>query len=177
MILVTADETIDEARDYLENDWGKIEDVGFFECTEKEQEAALLHRFSAAGAGIRYQNIHQRSTEEVLALDIALLSKDPEWVEQLPEELTKDLDQALYYGHYMCHVFHHIYIYRKGADLAKIKKLMVKRLESKGAKLPAEHNVGHMYDAEPVLRDFYKDLDPTNTFNPGIGTATLNEAG
>ncbi|HAW95028.1 MAG TPA: hypothetical protein DCX60_02020, partial [Phycisphaerales bacterium] len=40
-------------------------------CTEKEQEAALLHRFSAAGAGLRYQNLHQRTTEEVLALDIA----------------------------------------------------------------------------------------------------------
>lgn len=26
-----------------------------------------------------------------------------------------------------------------------------------------------MYEAESGLREFYKKLDPTNTFNPGIG--------
>lgn len=169
LILVTADEAIAEAREYLEEDWGKISGVDFFECTEEEQEAALLHRFSAAGAGIRYQNVHQRRTEEVLALDIALLSSDPDWVEELPEELTKDLEVALYYGHYFCHVFHQIYVYRKGADLEKIKTLMLQRLEAKGAKFPAEHNVGHLYEAEDVVKEFYRELDPTNTFNPGIG--------
>ena len=78
LILVTADESIDESRRYLEEEWGGIPGVGFFECTEREEESALLHRFSAAGAGIRYQNVHQRTTEDVLALDIALLGNDPE---------------------------------------------------------------------------------------------------
>ncbi len=169
LILVTADESIEESRRYLEKDWGRNEEVGFFECTEKEQEAALLHRFSAAGAGIRYQNLHQRTTEEVLALDIALLSSDPEWIENLPEELTRDMVLDLSYGHYMCHVFHNIYVYRKGADLERIKTLMLERLESRGAKFPAEHNVGHLYEAEQIVKEFHEDLDPTNTFNPGIG--------
>ena len=169
LILVTADEAIEEARRYLEDDWGRTEGVGFFECSEREQEAALLHRFSAAGAGIRYQNLHQRTTQEVLALDIALLSNDPEWVEELPEEITKDMVLDLSYGHYMCHVFHNIYVYRKEADLERIKTLMLERLEARGAKFPAEHNVGHLYEAEPVVKDFHRQLDPTNTFNPGIG--------
>ena len=169
LILVTADEAIEEARRYLEDDWGKTEGVGFFECSEREQEAALLHRFSAAGAGIRYQNLHQRTTQEVLALDIALLSNDPEWVEDLPEELTRDMVLDLSYGHYMCHVFHNVYVYRKEADLGRIKTLMLERLEARGAKFPAEHNVGHLYEAEPVVKDFHRKLDPTNTFNPGIG--------
>ena len=169
IILVTADESIEEARNYLEKDWGRIPGVGFFECTEREQESALLHRFSAAGAGIRYQNLHQRTTEEVLALDIALLSSDPEWVEQLPEELTRDLAISLSYGHYMCHVFHNVYVYRRGADVERIKELMLERLEARGAKFPAEHNVGHLYEAEPVVKAFHRELDPTNTFNPGIG--------
>ena len=169
LILVTADEAIEEARRYLEDDWGKTEGVGFFECSEREQEAALLHRFSAAGAGIRYQNLHQRTTQEVLALDIALLSNDPEWVEDLPEELTRDMVLDLSYGHYMCHVFHNVYVYRKEADLERIKTLMLERLEARGAKFPAEHNVGHLYEAEPVVKDFHRKLDPTNTFNPGIG--------
>lgn len=29
--------------------------------------------------------------------------------------------------------------------------------------------VGHIYEAEPQLKAFYEQLDPTNTFNPGIG--------
>ena len=39
----------------------------------------------------------------------------------------------------------------------------------RGAQYPAEHNVGHEYKAVPVLTEFYKNLDPTNFFNPGIG--------
>ena len=169
LILVTADESIEESRRYLEDEWGRIPGVGFFECTEDEQEAALLHRFSAAGAGLRYQNLHQRTTEEVLALDIALLSSDPEWVEDLPEAITKDMVLALSYGHYMCHVFHNIYVFRKGTEVEAIKDRMLARLEAQGAKFPAEHNFGHLYEAEQVVKDFHQALDPTNTFNPGIG--------
>ncbi|MEM7146464.1 MAG: D-lactate dehydrogenase, partial [Verrucomicrobiota bacterium] len=69
----------------------------------------------------------------------------------------------------MCHVFHQDYIFKKGTDIPAIKKLMLERLDTKGAKYPAEHNVGHMYNADPTLRQFYESLDPTNTFNPGIG--------
>ncbi|MEM7781809.1 MAG: D-lactate dehydrogenase [Planctomycetota bacterium] len=177
LILVTADEAIDESRKYLENEWSHIPGVEYFECSEKEQQAALLHRFSAAGAGIRYQNLHQRTTEEVLALDIALRNEDPDWVEELPEEITKDMQLALYYGHYMCHVFHNVYVFKKGTDLEKIKTQMLARLESKGAKFPAEHNVGHMYEADQVLKDFYQRLDPTNTFNPGIGKTSKASLG
>ncbi|HAW95030.1 MAG TPA: D-lactate dehydrogenase, partial [Phycisphaerales bacterium] len=65
--------------------------------------------------------------------------------------------------------FHNIYVYRKGADLERMKRLMLERLESHGAKFPAEHNVGHMYEAEETVKSFHEKLDPTNTFNPGIG--------
>lgn len=46
---------------------------------------------------------------------------------------------------------------------------MLALLDNRGAKYPAEHNVGHLYDAEDTLKAFYRSLDPTNTFNPGIG--------
>lgn len=169
LIMNMSDEGIDEARAYLNDVWAKEGDVGFFECEEAEGAAALLHRFAAAGAAIRYQNVHQRSTEEVLAIDVALMPNDPNFIEELPADVTKDLELALYYGHYACHVFHQDYIFRKGADLKAIKKSMLKMFAEKDAKLPAEHNVGHIYVAEPPLADFYKELDPTNTFNPGIG--------
>lgn len=172
LILSMADEGIDEARCYLEDEWSQIKGVDFFECNEEEQEAALLHRFAAAGAAIRYQNLHQRTTEEVLALDIALLGNDREWVEELPHEIAEHLDLALYYGHFMCHVFHQDYIFKKGTDIEAMKKKMLECLDAKGAKYPAEHNVGHMYEADPTLKNFYESLDPTNTFNPGIGKSS-----
>lgn len=169
LILSMSDAGIDEARQYLEDEWSQSGDVAYFECTAKEQEAALLHRFAAAGAAIRYQNLHQQTTEEVLALDIALPGNDPDWIETLPAELAEQLELALYYGHFMCHVFHQDYIFKQGTDLEAVKAQMLERLDAKGAKYPAEHNVGHMYQADTTLKAFYEQLDPTNTFNPGIG--------
>ena len=169
LILVMSDEGINEAREYLESEWSKMDGSDFFECSQSEQEAALMHRFAAAGAAIRYQTVHQRKTEEVLALDIALLGSDQQWMEELPEEINRHLDLSLYYGHFMCHVFHHDYIFKKGTDVHAIKALLLKNLDAKGAKYPAEHNVGHMYEADECLQKFYRELDPTNTFNPGIG--------
>lgn len=174
LILSMSDDGIDEARRYLSTDWSKLDGVDYFECDTEEQEAVLLHRFAAAGAAIRYQSIHQKTTEEVLALDIALRGNDTDWIEVLPPEISAQLDLALYYGHFMCHVFHQDYVFKKGTDLKAIKAKMLARLDAKGAKYPAEHNVGHMYKAEPTLRAFYDKLDPTNTFNPGIGKTEKN---
>ena len=169
LILDMSDEGIEEARKYLEKEWSSLDGVGFFECNEDEQKSALMHRFAAAGAAIRYQTIHQRKTEEVLALDIALLGNDTEWMEKIPDEIKEDLDLSLYYGHFMCHVFHHDYILKKGTNIKDVKENLLKRLDQKSAKYPAEHNVGHMYKADKTLQKHYRELDPTNTFNPGIG--------
>jgi D-lactate dehydrogenase len=49
---------------------------------------------------------------------------------------------------------------------------MLKLLDKRGAQYPAEHNVGHLYEAKLTLKKFYKALDPTNSFNPGIGKTT-----
>ena len=169
LILDMSDEGIEEARKYLEKEWSSLDGVGVFECNEDEQKSALMHRFAAAGAAIRYQTIHQRKTEEVLALDIALLGNDTEWMEKIPDEIKEDLDLSLYYGHFMCHVFHHDYILKKGTNIKDVKENLLKRLDQKSAKYPAEHNVGHMYKADETLQKHYRELDPTNTFNPGIG--------
>ncbi|CCN34627.1 D-lactate dehydrogenase [Vibrio nigripulchritudo SO65] len=169
LILKMSDGGIEEAKAYLGNVWSKQDGCDYFECTADEGKKALLHRFAAAGAAIRYETIHSKEVEDILALDIALRRNDIDWVEQLPEEITNDMVMALYYGHFMCHVFHQDYIFKKGADTKKIKAKMLELLTQKGAKYPAEHNVGHLYEAEKQLQAFYHSLDPTNTFNPGIG--------
>ena len=64
---------------------------------------------------------------------------------------------------------HHNYITKKNANAEEVKNKLLEIYKSKGAKYPAEHNVGHEYKAKSHLEKFYRGLDPTNFFNPGIG--------
>ncbi|WP_286239748.1 D-lactate dehydrogenase [Neptuniibacter halophilus] len=177
LILKMSDGGIAEADNYLKQLFADSTQGGYFECTPDEAKKAYLHRFAAAGAAIRYQIVHQKEVEDILALDIALRRNDPDWVEHLPEEISQHIVHSLYYGHFMCHVFHQDYILKKGADGKKVKQMMLDLLSKKGAKYPAEHNVGHLYEAEQGLQSFYFDLDPTNSFNPGIGKTAKSRCG
>ncbi|WP_313253353.1 D-lactate dehydrogenase [Stenotrophomonas sp.] len=142
---------------------------GYFHCTPEEGRKAFLHRFAVAGAAVRYREVHRTQVQDIVALDIALRRDDRDWFEQLPAELDARLLHKLYYGHFLCHVFHQDYIARKGEDPVAIEHAMWKLLDERGAEYPAEHNVGHLYPAKPALAEFYRQLDPSNTFNPGIG--------
>ncbi|MDP6404486.1 MAG: D-lactate dehydrogenase, partial [Alphaproteobacteria bacterium] len=144
-------------------------DRGWFLCTVKEAKKAMLLRFAAAGAAVRYQAVHGDQVEDIIPLDIALRRNDRDWFELLPEEIEKDMTAKLYYGHFLCHVFHQDYVVRKGANAKLIKQRLLKLLDQRGAEYPAEHNVGHLYEAKPELAAFYAELDPKNSFNPGIG--------
>ena len=149
---------------------------GYFHCTPDEGRKAFLHRFAVAGAAVRYREVHRAQVQDIVALDIALRRDDRDWFEQLPADLDGRLLHKLYYGHFLCHVFHQDYIARKGEDPMAIEHAMWKLLDERGAEYPAEHNVGHLYPAKPALAEFYRQLDPSNTFNPGIGQ-TSKQAG
>lgn len=140
-----------------------------FECTPDEGKAAFLHRFAVAGAAVRYRAVHPASVEDIVALDIALRRNDRDWVETLPPEIDAQIEKKLYYGHFFCHVFHQDYVVKKGHDCLAIEHAMWKLLDARGAEYPAEHNVGHLYEAKPALAGFYRAIDPTNSLNPGIG--------
>ena len=129
----------------------------------------MLHRFAVASAAVRYRAVHEDEVEEILALDIALRRNDADWFEVLPENIDSKLSHKLYYGHFFCHVFHQDYIVKKGNDWLELEHEMLALLDKRGAQYPAEHNVGHLYEAKPQLKSFYRQLDPTNSFNPGIG--------
>lgn len=168
LILKMEGEGIEEAEAYLSQHLtGQAGD--YFRCDEKEAAKAMLHRFAAAGAAVRYEALYADKVEGVLPLDIALPRNTQDWFEQLPAEIDEQLEAKLYYGHFMCFVFHQDYIVKKGANLAVVKKQMLAHLDTRGGQYPAEHNVGHLYEAKPELADFYKTLDPSNSFNPGIG--------
>ncbi|THD40357.1 D-lactate dehydrogenase [Rahnella sp. Larv3_ips] len=168
LLLKMSGQGIDEARNFLTRFFSDGQG-DFFICSADEGKKAFLHRFAAAGAAVRYHAVHEKEVEDILALDIALRRNDREWFETLPEDIDNQLVAKLYYGHFMCHVFHQDYIVKKGANSKALKHRMLELLDAKGAEYPAEHNVGHLYMAKPHLKAFYQQADPTNSFNPGIG--------
>ncbi|SFE08995.1 D-lactate dehydrogenase [Paracidovorax konjaci] len=169
LLVRVSDDTAQATREFLAKHFGGSATGGFFECDAEEGRKAFLHRFAIAGAAIRYRESHRAGVEDIVALDVALRRNDREWVERLPADVEADVVHKLYYGHFFCHVFHQDYIVRKGVDPLAMEHRMWALLDARRAEYPAEHNVGHLYVAKPALADFYRRLDPTNTFNPGIG--------
>ncbi|WP_277373919.1 D-lactate dehydrogenase [Pseudomonas sp. AA-38] len=169
LLVRVSNDTLEQTRSFLSEYFSDSASGAYFECDANEGRKAFLHRFAIAGAAIRYREAHRSSVEDILALDIALRRNDRDWVETLPQEMEEQIIHKLYYGHFFCHVFHQDYIVKKGNDPLAMEHAMWKLLDARRAEYPAEHNVGHLYVAKPALAGFYRELDPTNTFNPGIG--------
>ena len=167
-VIEMSDDGIEEAREYF-NEFFKNKEGDFFECTKKEAEKSILHRYVAASAIGRYHALNENKTGGMLSMDIAFPRNEKDWFEKLPSEINDLLDTKFYYGHLFCHVLHLNYIVKKGVDVEELKRKLLKTYDIRGAEYPAEHNVGHEYFAKPSLIEFYKKLDPTNFFNPGIG--------
>ncbi|MFT8697161.1 D-lactate dehydrogenase [Acetobacter orientalis] len=171
-LMLKVTETLTPAmRAYLQEYFGKVTG-SFFECTPDEGSRAFLHRFAAAGAAVRYRAVHHREAEDIVALDVALRRNDREWFETLPQEIEDKISVKLYYGHFLCHVMHQDYVVKKGYNAMAVEHSMLPGLDARGARYPAEHNVGHLYEAPEDMLAHYRKLDPCNCFNPGIGQAT-----
>lgn len=168
VILKVTDDSIEETHAFLQTFFQ--ENAGSYHvCNAKEGKAALLHRFAAAGAAKRFHIVKKKTFGNVLALDIALKRNEKDWFESLPAEINEQLVDKLYCGHFFCNVMHHDYLLKRGVDAMALKDSLLTFLDAKGAEYPAEHNVGHLYQAKPDLAAFYQSLDPTNSLNPGIG--------
>ena len=55
---------------------------------------------------------------------------------------------------------------KKGVDAHELKE---KCWICCAARHTRRHNVGHLYEAAESLKRFYRQNDPTNSMNPGIG--------
>ena len=161
-------EGISEARTYL-SEFFKTNEGDYFECTQEEGEKAILHRFVAGGAIGRYKALKGDTVGAMMTVDIALRRNEVKWFEELPKEIDDLIEAKFYYGHLFCHVMHQNYVLKKGVDAKALKQKILDSFDARGAEYPAEHNVGHEYAAKDTLKTFYRKLDPTNTFNPGIG--------
>jgi D-lactate dehydrogenase (quinone) len=169
LVLRIEDQDVPAVEAFFKNYFASHNTGDYFLCDADEGRKAFLHRFAVAGAAIRYRDTHLSEVEDIVALDIALRRNDREWVETLPKEMDEKIIHKLYYGHFLCHVFHQDYIVKKGVDPLAMEHAMWHLLDDRGAEYPAEHNVGHLYVAKPALKNHYQKLDPTNSFNVGIG--------
>lgn len=168
LILETENDGVDETRQYLEKFFQAAEG-NYFPCTTEEAEKAILHRFVAGGAVGRYQLMNAGECGAMMTIDVALRRNEREWLEVLPPDIEEQIHVKFYYGHLFCHVMHQNYILKKGVDAKALKAKILELFDQRGAEYPAEHNVGHEYCAKDELKNFYRQCDPTNTFNPGIG--------
>ncbi len=169
MLFLASDSTI-QLMDNLLDEETKIEtDYEYIKCTSLEGKDALLHRYVAGSAPSRYRKLHSYNSANIIPLDVALPRNCDSWYKLLPAEILSQMAQSYQMGHFLCMVFHWDFVAKEGIDVDKLKNKILYILDRNKAKYPAEHNVGHLYEADNSLKNFYRELDPTNTFNSGIG--------
>lgn len=169
LIIKANNEVIETTQNLLEGFYSQENEGEFFAADKKEGEAILLHRFVAGGAPMRYAIINGIDLKNIVPFDIALRRNDDGWHDLYPPEILNKIAAPNRLAHFFCMVFHHDFVLKPGIDPAEFKKEILALLDSRGAKYPAEHNVGHLYHAEDCLQQFYKECDPSNSFNPGVG--------
>lgn len=148
----------------------------FFACTEREEKDAFLVRFGVGGCTVSYCDYRGIDTNQrLMAFDVALRRNDTEWRMVLPEHLQAQVLEDSCCGHFFCFVNHQDYILKPGVDALAFKHQVLEYLDQRGAKYPAEHNVGHQYHASHEYEQHLRQLDPTNTYNPGIGKTSKNK--
>ena len=141
----------------------------YFVCKDQEDKDVLLHRYVAGIAPKRFKLLNRESTGELLPLDVALPRNCEFWNEIITDEIISKSIESFQMAHFMCMVFHWDFVLKKEVELEAVKSNILQKLDEIKAKYPAEHNVGHLYKADKDLSKFYRDLDPLNNFNPGIG--------
>jgi len=142
----------------------------FFLCNDREARDAFLVRFGVGGCTISYCDyLGYDPDQRLVAFDVALRRNDEAWRIALPSHLAEQVQVDSCCGHFFCYVNHQDYVLKPGVDAKAFKQAVIAVLEQRGAKYPAEHNVGHLYHASDEHAAHWQTLDPTNSFNPGIG--------
>lgn len=168
LIIKVADEHVEAAQSFLQAHIQQHQGQ-LHVCTPKQGQALLIFRSAATAAMFRYYHLHQNDFGQLLSTDIALPRNALDWDEVLPKNLQGQVKQCFYLGHFFCHVMHQDYLLQPDVDAKEFKQALLDFYDQRHIEYPAEHNVGHVYRAKSALSFFYKDLDPTNSLNPGIG--------
>ena len=107
MIILASDHSIQETKELLQQSFARTDDeCSYFECSESEGKAALLHRYVAGNAPARYQILNANESGELLPLDVALPRNCETWYEILPQEILCQMAETFQMSHFLCMVFH-----------------------------------------------------------------------
>jgi D-lactate dehydrogenase len=154
----------------LLDEFFKSRSGSYFVCNKQEESDAFLIRFAVGGATISYCDyLNIDPNEGLIAFDAALRRNDDQWLFDLPKHLQDQIQADSCCGHFFCFVNHQDYVLKPGVDGKKFKQEVIDYIEQRGARYPAEHNVGHLYAAKEDYQQHWRQLDPTNSCNPGIG--------
>ena len=174
LILSVSDECIDELDHYFKTVEFCNMNLEFHEFDDKNGKDILLHRFVAGAAPKRNKALNSDSTGVILPFDVALPRDCKNWFDILPEKVYSQMSEIFLMGHFMCMVFHWDFIVKQGVDANILKKEILEIFKQNNIKYPAEHNYGHYYEADKELINHYVNLDPSNTFNAGVGKTSKN---
>lgn len=142
----------------------------FFECSKAEEKNIFLIRFGVGGCLIYYIDSQGFDPNtRLVSFDVAFRRNDHQWMFKLPKHLQDQVLMESCCGHFFCFVSHQDYLLKEHVNAVQFKEDVLAYLAQRGAKYPAEHNVGHLYKASPDYQQHLQQLDPTNSFNPGIG--------
>jgi D-lactate dehydrogenase (quinone) len=138
--------------------------IKIYECqTPAESSSLSAVRFVAAPAFRTWCVAHDVSG---FSVDYALPSKS----RSIPNVPIQPL-KRMRYSHFACNVVHEDIAYPiSDEDIDDIKHVFKAAVEADcGGRLPAEHGHGTEYVAPPATQERWRNMDPLNVLNPGIG--------
>ncbi|KAL7568542.1 hypothetical protein ACA910_002655 [Epithemia clementina (nom. ined.)] len=158
------------------------EKMKIHECKgPRESQSLLAFRFAAAPAfrtycvGNRLQGISvdyalPKSRGQVPPLSLTGNSTTSDGDDVDDKENNNLPVKRMRYSHFGCNVVHEDLAYLPGCDVQKAKYALKHAVETgMGGRLPSEHGHGREYVAPPVTQARWKQMDPLNVCNPGIG--------
>ena len=157
------DRFLERLKNFQEKNDGKVE---LYECTTPSEVRSLTaFRFVAAPA---FRTWCVGEGVQGFSVDYAL-PKSGGVVPALSDSIQKPI-KRMRYSHFGCNVVHEDIAFPVGVDIHQAKMQLKKSVEiSCNGKLPAEHGHGTEYTAPEATRNRWKQMDPLNVMNPGIG--------
>ncbi len=171
LFIEMSDAGIEEFESYIKQFCKTHADMEYIICNKREHQVAVDLRFAAGNGMMRYEQMSKNKNLKVLNYDVAYPRNADDVIGDI---VPKEVEHALYVknhiSHFFCHVTHQGYLVDTSIlDYETVDKAFVDFFKQQNAMYPAEHNFGNKYHAPKDVQDFYKHLDPCNSFNAGVG--------
>lgn len=147
--------------------------IKIYECkTKRENDSITAFRFVAASAFRTYcvgENIQGFSVDYALPMNNGTAPVLDNMKHNENDSIIKPI-KRMRYSHFACNVVHEDLAYHNNVNIHHVKHQLKDIIEYQcHGKLPAEHGHGTEYIAPIETQLRWKNMDPLNVLNPGIG--------